>query len=126
MLDSIYRRTRQEYLNMDYFMPNEPFHSIIIVPTEEIHDSGFVCMKFILADGAKLVGVVGGWSDVININGIGGYGKDFRTAITTRMVPCVDWSIDCLPESGCLRLFSHKKCEISSIGSSFEFVALED
>lgn len=129
MLGDIYRRTKQEYLGMDYFMPNEPFRSIIIVPTGEIHDSGFECMKFILTDGAKLVGVVGGGSDVININGIGGYGKDFRTAIATGMVPCVDWSIDCLPESGCLRLFSHKKCELSYkdfVGSSFEFVALED
>ena len=42
--------------------------------------------------------------------------------------PRVDWAIDCLPKSGCLRLFSSKECVVRDtfIGSDFVFYVLED
>ena len=47
------------------------FRNIIIIPTDEMHDSGFRCMKYILLDwndgGYEVVGVVGGYSDVLHL-----------------------------------------------------------
>lgn len=48
----------------------KPFSQVIIIPTDDIHDSGFRCMKYILLkwkDGLNVVGVVGGYSDVIHL-----------------------------------------------------------
>lgn len=46
------------------------YDNIIIVPTCEMHESGFRCMKYILLNwenGTNVVGVVGGYSDVIHL-----------------------------------------------------------
>ena len=46
------------------------FNDIIIVPTGKMHDSGFRCMKYILINwenGTNVVGVVGGYSDVLHL-----------------------------------------------------------
>ena len=47
------------------------FSNIIIVPTDEMHVSGFRCMKYILLkwkdEYYEVVGVVGGYSDVIHL-----------------------------------------------------------
>ena len=67
--------TLSEFMEMDYFTPTELFRGIIFVPMEDVHDSGFRTMKFVLTNGNKIVGVVGGYCDVAHINGIGGYGK---------------------------------------------------
>jgi len=101
---------------LDYFNPTEDFNGIIIVPTHELHDSGYGCMKFVLLNHAKIVGCVGGGSDLIHINGIGGYGniynmKEYEKAVSTGMVNAVNWSIDCL-SNGLIRLFSNKKLDI--------------
>lgn len=115
--------TRDEFLAMENFGQGEKFNAVIIVPTGELHDSGYQMMKFILTHNRKIVGVVGGWSDVVHINGIGGYGHDWKKTMTTNMVPRVGWTIDCLPASGCLRLFSDKECFVTDgmVLSDFEF-----
>ena len=82
------------------------FKGFVIVPTGELHDSGFGCMKFVLTLHDDIVGAVGGWCDVVHLNGIGGYGIDRKKSFTDRKVPVIDWSIDLLPKSGCLRVFS--------------------
>jgi len=82
------------------------FDSVIVVPVDRIHDSGYRCMKFVLLQDGNVVGVRGGFSDVIHINGIGGYGRWYRRV--PGVVKPVGWSIDCLP-CGVLRLFGHKK-----------------
>jgi hypothetical protein len=96
--------TREEFENLDYFKPTDDFNGVIIIPTNELHDSGFGCMKFALTNGDEVVGCVGGVSDVMHRNGIGWYGKYFDKAIKTNMVKRIDWSIDCLP-NGLIRLF---------------------
>lgn len=68
------------------------YTQVIIVPTGEIHDSGFGCMKCILCkwtdEGNEVVGVVGGYTDAIHLRG-------------------VKPDIDCLP-CGLLRVFFEK------------------
>jgi hypothetical protein len=105
--------TREEFENLDYFKPAGEFDGVVIIPTNELHDSGFRCMKFALTHRGKVVGCVGG-SDVIHLNGIGGYGKynkDFDVALKTGMVKRIDWSIDCL-SNGLIRLFCSYKLDI--------------
>lgn len=99
--------TLEEFREMEHFGKDSEFNSLIIVPTENIHDSGFRCMKFILLDNNKIVGVVGGNSDVVHPNGIGNYCK---------------LSMDCLTTSGCVRLIlkDKYKCDYFIL-SDFEF-----
>ena len=120
-----------EFRNMEYKKPEKPFTSVIIVPMRELHDSGYRTMKFILTRGDEIIGVVGGGSDVIHINGIGGYGKFdvkkwIESMMTDKMVPLVGWTLDCLPKSNCLRLFAGRELEIDDfIGSDFCIYAKE-
>ena len=110
--------TREELLAIDNFGEKVKFTGIVIVPTDEIHDSGYRCMKFILTDHMEIVGAVSGWSDVIHLNGIGGYGKEiFRM---DGLAKRIDWRIDCLAKSGCIRLFTKVQLVTEDfIGSDF-------
>lgn len=115
--------TLEELLAVPYSKTLEEigvFKGFIIVPTGDLHDSGFGCMKFVLTLHDDIVGAVGGWCDVVHLNGIGGYGLGFRRTLTVGEVPPVDWSIDLLPGSGCLRVFSSHKLVLDDfIGSDF-------
>lgn len=96
------------------------FKGFIIVPTGDLHDSGFGCMKFVLTHHDDIVGAVGGGCDVVHLNGIGGYGIDWQKNLADKKVPVIDWSIDLLPKSGCLRVFSSHKLVLDDfIGSDF-------
>lgn len=98
---NIYEMTREEIMGLDYIAPATEFNGCVIVPIGKMHDSGYQRMKFVLIDDSgEVVGCIGGGSDVIHLNGIGGYGKNYSTAIRP-----VDWRIDCL-KTGFLRLFS--------------------
>ena len=120
--------TREEFENLDYFKPTDVFNGVVIIPTNELHDSGFGCMKFALINNSEVVGCVGGGSDVINLNGIGGYGKynkHFEETFKTNMTKRVDWSIDCL-SNGLLRLFCSHKLDIDEfICSDFNLYVKE-
>lgn len=118
--------TKEQLQELENFKPKETFNAVVIVPMEENHDSDFSCMKFILLKGYNIVGVVSGWSDVININGIGGYGEHLDLDKPRKGY---DWSIDCLPVSKCVRLFIGESKELytdSFIGSNFIFYVKED
>lgn len=91
--------TKEEFLNLEYKRPEGPFDGFVIIPTGELHESGYMCMKFALTYHDEVVGCVGGGSDVIDLNGIGGYGKYYGAPNHQ------DWSIDCL-ENGLIRVFS--------------------
>ena len=102
--------TREEFEKLEYKRPTESFNGFVIIPTGEMHDSGFECMKFALTNHNEVVGCVGGGSDVINLNGIGGYGEyddEYDTRVSTQKGNIIDWSIDCLP-CGLLRVFTSK------------------
>lgn len=93
---------------------NQPYDQIIIVPTENIHDSGYLCMKYVLVKigeeyPPKIVGVVGGWSDVLHLC------WEARTPKA---------NIDCLPNSECLRLILYENCLVPYfVGSDFYVIS---
>ena len=89
------------------------FTSVIIVPMPgELHDSGYRCMKFVyLGRDGTVVGASYGGSDVLHLDGIGGYGKDFEAGLNTGMVKVAGWTIDCLPVCGCIRIFARSQLE---------------
>lgn len=117
---NIYDMTKQDFVDMEISPPNGEYNGFVIVPTGDIHDSGYPCMKFVLANKHDVVGCVGGYSDVIHLNGIGGYGKykgdgrDWHEAVTTKKVGVVPWSIDCMP-SGFLHVFTTDPLSIDDI-----------
>lgn len=90
---------------------DELFDSIVIVPTGEIHESGYQCMEFVFCNGDEAVKRVDRGSDVLHIDGIGGYGGriTWNKPLPTTL-PLRSWSIDCTP-NGFLRLFS-SRCRI--------------
>ena len=99
---------------MEYFGQAETFNDVIIVPTENIHDSGYRCMKFVLVRRREIVGCVGGCSDVVHPNGIDNMGLHPDFDMYRRgFVPAMHMNIDCLKESGCVRLMFRNalKCE---------------
>lgn len=111
--------TLKELQKLDYFFTSDVvFNEVIIVPTGDVHDSGYRCMKYVLAHRQKIVAVIGGGSDVLHLNGIGGYGLDWKEALETQKVPVIDWSIDCLDKSGCVRLFSYHILKIDDLYGS--------
>lgn len=137
--------TKEDFANLpkfgdegyDGFDPNkDSFQSMVIIPTGEEHDSGFQCMEFALigADGVAICRV-GGFSDVIVIDGIGGYGirgisKVLKLSNGQPVVVPHGWSIDCLP-CGYLRLFANDDCRLMLErpywnGSTFEIYAEEN
>ena len=113
--------TLEEFQNMENFGEDSLFTDVIIVPMNELHDSGYRCMKFILVYQGKIVGVVSGWSDVVHPNGIGNYGN-LMNSFETNLVPSMYLSIDCLSKSGCVRLMMAGKYKCDDfIGSDFIF-----
>lgn len=120
---NIMEMTKKDFQAIENSSPTKPFSGFVIVPTGKKHDSGYGCMKFVLTSGDEIVGCVGGYSDVVHLNGIGGYGTDWERALATGYVPVTDWNIDLLPKSKCVRVFSHKGMTLPEdawIGSDFE------
>ena len=110
--------TLEEFREMELFGRDCFFDSVVIVPVEELHDSGYRCMKFILCHHDDIVGVVGGWSDVVHPNGIGNHGLSYDWSAT----PNIGLHIDCLKGSGCVRLMMSGLYKCSDfIGSDFVF-----
>lgn len=113
--------TRKQFKEMEYFKPTKPFTDIIIVPTDKIHDSGFRCMKFVLLNcvTGEISGVVGGESDVIHFNGIGGWGKElFKQSSQSP----ISYRIDCLKKSGYLKIMTDHYLDIDDyFYSDFKF-----
>lgn len=100
--------TREELLQIENFKTELPYNAFVIVPTGKMHDGsiiGWMDMKIILLDCLTIVGAISGHSDVINLNGIGGYGLDFEKTADTGKTDRISWNIDILGKSGCVRVF---------------------
>lgn len=100
MTKNLNEYTLEEFREMELFGRDRLFNEVVIVPMDELHESGYRCMKFILCRHGEIVGVVSGWSDVVHPNGIGNHGLSADWSVT----PNIDLSIDCLAGSGCVRL----------------------
>lgn len=108
--------------NCEYKDKENPFHSFILIPTEEIHDSEWGCIKIVGIDYENNMYELTKWSDVIHLDGIGGYGLDFEN-IRSNKIEVHGWSIDLLP-CGYFRLWSNGKNILGSCMSSFEIYGL--
>lgn len=100
------------------------FNSLVIVPQREFHDSGYRIMGFVAVgkEGHPICWVSKDVADIMDIDGIGGYGDRGPNDWPPRVRPCVGWKIDCLP-CGYLRLFCNgvlKTENSSGFTSSFE------
>lgn len=102
--------------------------AIVVIPEHDVHDSGYRNMSFALFDDkGNPLGRVGGGSDVIHIEGIGGFGYKWLDKVEKKGISLMDlkpplggWSIDCLAKSGYIRLFCKKPIIIGPALSSFE------
>ena len=98
------------------------FDSLVIIPQDYAHDSGWMCMDFVaVSKEGEPICRLSGYSDVLNLDGIGGYGNwcggEFPNCIEPK-----GWSIDCLP-CGYLRVFSRNVMTAGPALSNFEIYA---
>ena len=99
---------------------------LVVIPGDgrKLHDSGYRCMDFVGIDRENdSMCLLSGCSDVIHIEGIGGFGADWRLGNSElpTTVPPVAWSVDCLAKTGFLRFFIHNhKIKCGPALSSFE------
>ena len=102
----VFSMTKTEFANIEceHNYKGE-FDSLVIIPTRRKHDSGFRCLEFVAVKDGVPVYRFGGCSDVVHIDGIGGYGDWVRLGSIPKSLKPKAWSIDCLP-CGYLRLFS--------------------
>lgn len=122
-----YNVTLDELRAIDNFRSEErKFTSFVIVPTGEIHDSNFGCFKIILIDDSsrEIVGAIGGYCDIIHLNGIGGYGLNFDASLKSGKTSVIDWKIDILPVCNCVRIHCRYPLSYDEfIGSDFQVYA---
>ena len=125
--------TKEELDNMKIMLPKENrFNSVIIVPTGELHESGWMSMKYVLFKNEEIIGCVGKFSDVLYLDGIGGYGdyrnrEYFDDKVRSGKIHIAGWTIDCLP-CGYLRLWCKMDIKLSDdmmIFSEAEIYSIE-
>jgi len=135
-MKTITEMTRKDFESVPNRKHNEDiglFDSLIIFPMREKHDSGYTCMDYISVIKNQPTYRLSGCSDVMHIQGIGGFGYDWLKKYGTcpDMVPAIAWSIDCLYKSKLLRLFPmggkcRLKLKAGDSYSSFEIYCIED
>ena len=85
-------------------------NSLIILPgrTKDLHSSGYRLMDFVAVLDNEPLCRLSGCSDVIHIEGLGGLGDNWveKYGHVPKMIPPTGWSMDCLPKSGLLRMFT--------------------
>lgn len=102
------------------------FDCLVLLPTRRAHDSGYRCIDFVAVKNNTPICRLSGCSDVLHIDGIGGYGE-WTGKLPSKVLP-KGWSIDCLKKSGLFRVFlgcTHKlKCGATL--SSFDIYGVEE
>jgi len=96
--------TKKDFHSLPYCTDRKQlFDSVVLIPTSEVHNSGFKCFKFIGVVKEEAICVIGKGSDVLHIDGIGGrdVSGNFQEFVKRR-----SWRIDILP-CGYLRLFCY-------------------
>ena len=76
-----------------------------IFRSAELHDSGYRFMTFVACDGQTPLCKVATISDVLHLDGIGGFGEWVGGRGVPRSIPPSGWCMDCLPRSGLLHLW---------------------
>lgn len=71
------------------------FTDLVIIPTTRKHESGYRCMKYCAVKNGQPIAMLGGCSDVMHLDGIGGYGMGKFGVATNSAIKA--WNMDCLP-----------------------------
>ena len=120
-MKDIRKWTRKDFKALPHRERNQEvkFSSLVIIPLRKLHDSGWRLIDYAAVDenGVPFI-LLSGSSDVIHINGIGGYGK-YNGSIPKLIEP-LSWSMDCLATSGYMMLWCNKELTCGPSLSSFE------
>lgn len=81
-------------------------NSIVILPTRRKHESGYRVMDFVAVQNGEPICLLSGSSDILHIDGIGGWGQ--WSGKIPDLIKTGGWSIDCLPKSGLLQMWSSR------------------
>jgi len=99
-------------------------HSIVVLPTGTPHPTtGYQCMDFIPVRDHAVSCRLSGNTDLLLIDGVGGYGDCSYAAL----VPPKAWMMDCLRKSGLLQLRTGRVgywLQYSQPSCNFEIVAV--
>lgn len=90
--------------------PVGPIDELVILPTDEMHDSGFRCMDFAAVRNGVPFVLLSGCTDAM----------DLRVANAQRRGDC--WRLDMLPASGLVRLFGRGPISVTEALSSMDAV----
>ena len=128
-LMDINQMKRSDFLKLRHAEEGENigmFDSLVILPLARCHDSGYRCMDFVAVRGQEPICLLSGCTSVVFINGIGGYGWNWqnRNDFFLHVAPA-GWRLDCLPQSGLLRLFCRGKLRVRLTVSTFEIYCME-
>lgn len=114
---NVFNMTKEDFDTLPYCTDRKQlFDTIILIPTEKMHDSGYRCIKFV-GTTREDVYVLGEGSDILHIDGIGGRGDWQESDQLPELVKPRWWRIDMLP-CGYIRLFCGDKIKISDIALS--------
>lgn len=95
---NIFDMKKSDFDSIPFRKWNDPaieFTDLVIIPTRYKHDSGYRCIKYCACINGEPVAMLGGHSDVMHLDGIGGYGKWDKEIPTKADVRA--WKMDCLP-----------------------------
>ena len=102
--------------------------SILIIPTGELHESGFGIMHMLGIVDNDIKYFIDRGTDVIHLDGISGYGiypTDWKENLELQKSPNSQWHIDCLP-CGILRIFCSGRIKIGGGFSDFEIYGVKN
>lgn len=71
------------------------FTDLVIIPTAHKYESGFRCIRYCACINGEPIAMLGGHSNVMHLDGIGGCGMENYGAATTSAIK--PWNMDCLP-----------------------------
>jgi hypothetical protein len=105
---NIFDMTKHDFDNLEYIDWNKydtvDYDSLVIIPTNKVHDSGFLCMELVACKDAMPIGILTTVTDSLHLDGLCGDGWEVNNTRHHVINPKA-WTIDCLP-CGYLRLFS--------------------
>lgn len=122
---NIMKMKKSDFTTVPYRKWDDPpieFTSLVIIPSRKKHESGYNMMSFCAIDKGEPIAMLGGCSDVMHLDGIGGYGE--WTGTLRKYSKCKWWRMDCLP-CGYLHMWcSGHKLKASAGLSDFEVFAV--
>jgi hypothetical protein len=110
---------------LNKFMPTL-FKEPDVYEISGMHDSGYRLMSYVLCKDNEPFCIAGG-GDVLHIDGIGGFGyRWFENYghVPSNVLPA-GWTIDCLPQSGLLRLWCNEDILVGRSLSSQEIYRIK-